>query len=195
MTFIIECLGKIRFYGRKNVKRITKVLISSGNHNLSSRIIVLHPRLLFWEMVFQILWSPPLGDSLEDCPWGGEGTLAYGSRCTLCEKKWSRSKRWALLFPVQEIEGHRSSGGRRTRLLVVLVLLGGPRREMCWISPGKPRSLTSLFCNPWKIGRRKLIPTLFTLSWGTTPQHSSSVVRQRQALWLIFPKSSMLPGS
>lgn len=57
----------------------------------------------------------------ESASIGGEDTLAYGSRCILCEKKWSRSKRQVLHFLVQEIVGgRRSSRGRRTRLLVVL---------------------------------------------------------------------------
>lgn len=81
-NFITECLRKIPFYGRKNVKRITKVVINSGTHNLGSRIIALHPRLLlFWEMVFQILLSPSLSVSLKDrvqrvLPWGRDDTLA-----------------------------------------------------------------------------------------------------------------------
>ena len=40
ITFIIECLRKIRFCDRKNVKRITEVLISFGNHDLGSRVVV-----------------------------------------------------------------------------------------------------------------------------------------------------------
>lgn len=46
MTFIIKCFQKIRYCDRESVKRITKVVISSSNHNLGSRIIALHPRLL-----------------------------------------------------------------------------------------------------------------------------------------------------
>lgn len=93
MNFITECLRKIWFYGRKNVKRITKVVISSGTHDLGSRVTALHPRLLLsWEMVFQILLSPSLSVSLKDwvqrvLPWSRDDSLALWELVALYAKR------------------------------------------------------------------------------------------------------------